>query len=85
MITRPLRDSRSHHLPLLSQSAAEWKAKGDTLEASGKTKQALEAYEKGLTKDPANADIMVKIAKQYGDMMNSLSGGARKEAAAQVP
>ena len=81
MITRPLAILALTTALSFSQSASEWKAKGDSLEASGKTKQALEAYEKGLAKDPANADIMVKIAKQYGDMMNSLSGGARKEAA----
>ncbi len=66
---------------VFSQSATEWKARGDALEASGKTKQALEAYEKGLAKDPNSAAILVKIAKQYGDMMTSLSGGAKKEAA----
>ena len=65
---------------VFSQSAAEWKKKGDSFDASGKTKDALEAYEKSLAKDPGNADILVKIAKQYGDMMTSLSGGARKEA-----
>ena len=66
---------------VFSQSATEWKARGDALEASGKTEQALEAYEKGLAKDPNSAAILVKIAKQYGDMMPSLGGAAKKEAA----
>ena len=66
---------------VFSQSAAEWKKKGDSLDASGKTKDALAAYENALKKDPDNAAVLVKIAKQYGDMMPSLAGGAKKEAA----
>ncbi|WP_411827172.1 tetratricopeptide repeat protein [Luteolibacter sp. AS25] len=64
----------------LAQSSAEWKKQGDALDGIGKPKQALEAYEKALAKDPANSGILVKIAKQYGDMMPSLSGGAKKSA-----
>lgn len=66
---------------VFSQSAAEWKKKGDSLDASGKTKDALAAYQNALQKDPDNAAVLVKIAKQYGDMMPSLAGGAKKEAA----
>ncbi len=65
---------------VFSQSAAEWKKKGDALESSGKTKDALAAYEKALAKSPDDSEILVKIAKQYGDMMPSLGGGAKKEA-----
>ncbi len=65
---------------VFSQSASEWKKKGDSLEASGKTKDALAAYEKGLEKSPDDSEILVKIAKQYGDMMPSLGGGAKREA-----
>ncbi len=65
---------------VFSQSAAEWKKKGDAFDSAGKTKEALAAYESALKKDPNNADILVKIGKQYGDMMPSLGGGARKEA-----
>jgi len=63
-----------------SQTAAEWKKKGDALESSGKTKQALEAYEKALEKEPKDADILVKVAKQYGDLMPSLKGKEREKA-----
>tara|TARA_B110000037_G_scaffold26369_1_gene30928 strand:+ start:16206 stop:16943 length:738 start_codon:yes stop_codon:yes gene_type:complete len=63
-----------------AQSASEWKKKGDSFEASGKTKQALAAYENGLKKSPNNSEILVKIAKQYGDMMPSLGGVAKKKA-----
>ena len=63
-----------------SQSASEWKKKGDALDGTGKPKQALEAYEKALEKSPKDSAILVKIAKQYGDMMPSLGGGAKKAA-----
>lgn len=64
-----------------SQTAAEWKAKGDGLDGTGKPQQALDAYQKALEKSPNDASILVKIAKQYGDMMASLNGAARKNAA----
>ena len=65
---------------VFSQSAAEWKKKGDAFDSSGKTREALAAYENALKKDPNNATVLVKIGKQYGDMMPSLAGGAKKEA-----
>ena len=64
-----------------SQSSAEWKEKGDALEASGKTKDALAAYQEAAKKSPNDASILVKIAKQYGDQMPSLAGAAKKESA----
>lgn len=63
-----------------SQSASEWKKKGDALEASGKTKDALAAYQEAEKKSPNDAEILVKIAKQYGDLMPLLKGAARKDA-----
>ncbi|MDP4625377.1 MAG: tetratricopeptide repeat protein [Akkermansiaceae bacterium] len=63
-----------------SQTATEWKKKGDALDAAGKTQQALEAYEKALEKSPKDPAILVKIAKQYGDMMPALNGAAKKTA-----
>ena len=64
-----------------SQSATEWKKKGDALEAAGKTRDALAAYQKAEKKSPNDADILVKIAKQYGDLMPSLGKAAAKDAA----
>lgn len=58
----------------------EWKQKGNALEASGKTKDALTAYENALKKNPDDSETLVKIGKQYADMMTSLTGAARKEA-----
>lgn len=66
-----------------SQSAAEWKKKGDALEAAGKTKDALAAYQEAEKKSPEDAEILVKIAKQYGDLMPSLGGAAKKDASSK--
>lgn len=65
----------------LGQSASEWKKQGLAREADGKPREALEAFQKALGKNPKDAEILVKIAKQYGDLMPSLAGEARKQAA----
>ncbi len=64
-----------------SQTADEWIKKGDDLDASRKTKDALEAYQKANTLQPDQAPVLIKIAKQYGDLMPALKGKARQEAA----
>ncbi len=64
-----------------SQTASEWIKKGDDLDASRKTKEALEAYQKADSLQPDQAAVLIKIAKQYGDLMSSIKGKARKEAA----
>lgn len=64
-----------------SQTATEWIKKGDDFESNRKTKQALEAYQKADALKPNQAPVLIKIAKQYGDLMPSLKGNARKEAA----
>jgi tetratricopeptide (TPR) repeat protein len=66
---------------VFSQTAAEWLKKGDTLDAGGKSQAALEAYQKADALKPDQAPVLIKIAKQYGDLMTSLKGKARKEAA----
>lgn len=63
-----------------AETAADWINKGDRFEAAGKTKEALEAYVKAETLQPDQANLLIKIAKQYGDLMPSLKGKARKEA-----
>jgi tetratricopeptide (TPR) repeat protein len=62
------------------QSASEWIKKGDAFEASGKSKEALTAYLEAEKKSPNDAAILIKIAKQYGDLMPSLGGAAKKDA-----
>ena len=64
-----------------SQSASEWEKRGTAFESQGKTREALDAFRKAEAKAPNDADILVKIAKQYGDLMPSLAGAAKKEAA----
>lgn len=66
-----------------SQSASEWIRKGDAFEAAGKSKEALEAYQNAEKSKPKDSALLVKIAKQYGDMMPSLGGAAKKDASAK--
>jgi tetratricopeptide (TPR) repeat protein len=66
-----------------SQSAAEWIKKGDAFENAGKPQQALEAYQKAEKTQPNDSALLVKIAKQYGDLMPSLRGAAKKDASAK--
>jgi tetratricopeptide (TPR) repeat protein len=63
------------------EPAAVWIKKGDEFDAGRKTQNALESYLKAESIQPDQADILIKIAKQYGDLMPSLKGKARKEAA----
>jgi tetratricopeptide (TPR) repeat protein len=63
-----------------SQSASEWIKKGDAYEAAGKPKLALEAYRNAEKTTPKDSALLVKIAKQYGDLMPSLAGAAKKDA-----
>jgi tetratricopeptide (TPR) repeat protein len=64
-----------------SQSASEWTKKGDALDAGGKSRDALAAYQEAEKKSPNDAALLVKIAKQYGDQMPSLGKAAAKDAA----
>lgn len=66
-----------------SQSASEWVQKGDAFEAAGKSKDALEAYQNAEKTKPNDSALLVKIAKQYGDLMPSLGGAAKKAASAK--
>lgn len=68
----------------LAQTAAEWQAHADQLDAAGDTPQALAAYLEANKKKPNDAEILVKIGKQWGDYMTELKGkGQRKEAASK--
>lgn len=63
-----------------SQSAAEWIKKGDAFEADGKSKQALEAFRKAEKSTPNDAALLVRIAKQYGDLMPTFARAEKKDA-----
>lgn len=54
--------------------------KGDQLDAELKTKEALATYLEAEKLQPANADVLHKIAKQYGESMNDVSNKAEKKA-----
>ncbi|MBC7979302.1 MAG: hypothetical protein H7Y36_01920 [Armatimonadetes bacterium] len=64
-----------------AQSAKEWIKKGDAFEAKGQPQQALAAYTAAEKSAPADAALLVKIAKQHGDLMPTLGNAARKSAA----
>ncbi len=65
---------------VFSQSASEWISKGEAFEATGNPKQALEAFQSAEKTMPDDATLLVKIAKQYGDLMPSLKGAAKEDA-----
>lgn len=67
--------------PLFAQSAAEWVANAERLEAAGDTPKALASYLEANKKKPNDPAILVKIAKQWGDYMTELKGNQRKDAA----
>ena len=54
--------------------------KGDQLDAELKTKEALATYLEAEKLQPANADLLHKIAKQYGESMNDVTTKAEKKA-----
>ena len=56
-------------------------ANAEKLEAAGDTPKALASYLEADKKKPNDPAILVKIAKQWGDYMTDLKGGARQDAA----
>jgi tetratricopeptide (TPR) repeat protein len=75
------------YLPLVlvaAASAAEDFAtlmkRGDTLDAKLRTREALEVYLEAEKLQPENADLLHRIAKQYGESMLDVSSKAEKKA-----
>lgn len=68
-------------LPTAGQTAAEWVAHAQKLEAAGDTPKALASYLEADKKKPNDAAILVKIGKQWGDYMPEVKGKARQDAA----
>ena len=54
--------------------------KGDQLDAELKTREALATYLEAEKLQPGNADLLHKIAKQYGESMNDVATKAEKKA-----
>lgn len=70
-------------LPLVGQTAAQWFAKGEALEKSGNTPQALACFLEAEKVDPRDSKTLVKVAKQWGDYMTELSNESQRRDAAQ--
>jgi tetratricopeptide (TPR) repeat protein len=54
--------------------------RGDALDAKLRTKEALEVYLEAEKLDPNNAELLHRIAKQYGESMLDVSSKAEKKA-----
>jgi tetratricopeptide (TPR) repeat protein len=57
--------------------------KGDQFDAQLKTKEALDVYLQAEKLQPNDADVLHKIAKQYGESMNDAPGKVEKKAVAE--
>jgi len=66
----------------LAQTAEEWFAFAEKLEAKGDSSKALAAYLEADKKKPNDSQILVKLGKQWSDYMTELKDeGQRKDAA----
>lgn len=57
--------------------------RGDAFDSAMKTKEALEVYLKAEKLQPKNAELLHRIAKQYGETMNDVRSEADKKSYAQ--
>ncbi|RYD30790.1 MAG: hypothetical protein EOP87_15980 [Verrucomicrobiaceae bacterium] len=63
-----------------AQTAAEWLVKAEASEKKGDSRAALAAYQEADRLNPDRAATLVKIAKQYGDLMTETKdAGERKK------
>lgn len=70
-------------LGLLAESAAELIRRGDALDAELKSREALEVYLKAESLKPDDPELLIKIAKQYGDLINDAPNRAQEKASGQ--
>lgn len=63
---------------LSAEDANELVKSGDALDAKSQTEEALEAYLEANKLEPNNAEILHRIAKEYGLSMNDVSGKEAK-------
>ena len=66
----------------LSMTVDEWLAQADRLEQAGDTREALAALKKADSLSPNRPEILVRIAKQHGDLMTKMRDAKDREAAA---
>ena len=59
---------------------ATWSRKGDALDADLKTKEALAVYLEAEKLQPNDANLLHRIAKQYGESMDDVTSKADKQA-----
>lgn len=69
---------------LLAAGADELIAQGDALDAQLKTEQAKKVYLEAEKLEPQNADLLIKIAKQYGESMTAITDAAAKRKAGET-
>lgn len=65
-------------------TAAEWFARGDTEEKKGNSRAALVAYLEAEKLDAKMIATVVKIAKQYGDLMTGAKNAGEREKLGQM-
>jgi len=63
---------------LLAESVDELVKSGDALDAKFQTEEALAVYLEANKREPNNAEILHRIAKEYGLSMNDVSGREAK-------
>jgi tetratricopeptide (TPR) repeat protein len=66
----------------LAQSADEWLKRADQLENAGQTREALAALMEADKLRPDRPEILIRIAKQHGDLMTETKDRAQRRTAA---
>lgn len=66
----------------IATTADEWIVKADRYERRGQSKQALDAFLEADKLRPNRPEILVRIAKQHGDMMTEQRDAAKRRASA---
>ena len=67
-----------------AESYEQLMARGDSLDAQLKSEQALKVYLEADQQKPNNAELLIKIAKQYGESMPGKDSAEQKKAAEQA-
>ncbi len=67
-----------------AMTADDWLARADEREAKGDSQGALEALKKADDLEPDQAEILVRIAKQHGDLMTRMRDPEERKMAAET-
>lgn len=71
-------------LSLHAQTAQDLVAQGDALDAKLRSEEALPLYLQAEKQQPADADLLIKIAKQYGESMTGMKSADAKRKAGET-